>query len=174
MTLAPYVHSDFAVMLGQRFVANGDYGDYDKDELSTANAWAETYVLRFLDAYLKGDRAGHAFLDTPAARAGAPAHLFTVFSRKATGVPPTRTAFAAELARQGFDRASDVYKSFKQRESGFTLSDDELNLWGYTLLRNGDTAAAVALMRLDTELYPGDANAWDSLGEVYAKTVRTS
>lgn len=169
VTMAPYEHANFAVMLGQRFLADNNYGDYDKDELSVANAWVETYVRRFLDAYLKGDRAGQAFLDTPASRTGAPAHLFTLFSRKAQGVPPTREAFAAELARQGFDHATDVYKAFKKREPEFTLSDEGLNMWGYTLLRNGDTAAAVAILHLATELYSDNSNAWDSLGEAYAK-----
>ncbi|MFC5437421.1 dienelactone hydrolase family protein [Rhodanobacter umsongensis] len=169
VTMAPYEHANFAVMLGQRFLADERYGDYDKDELSVANAWVETYVRRFLDAYLKGDRVGQAFLDTPASRKGAPAHLFTEFSRRAQGAPPTRAAFAAELARQGFDHASDVYKAFKKREPEFTLSDEDLNMWGYTLLRNGDTTAAVAILRLDAELYVDDPNAWDSLGEAYAK-----
>ncbi len=108
-------------------------------------------------------------METPASRTGAPAHLFTLFSRKVQGVPPTRGAFAAELARQGFDHASDVYKAFKNREPEFTLSNEGLNTWGYTLLRNGDSAAAVAILHLDAELYVDDPNAWDSLGEAYAK-----
>jgi dienelactone hydrolase len=170
VTLAPYVHSNFAVMLGQRLLPDAHYGNYDKHELSTANAWVETYVWRFLDTYLKGDRSGQAFLDTPAARTGAPAHLFTVYSRKAEGVPPTRAAFAAELARQGFDRASDIYKAFKQRAPAFTLTAELLNTWGYTLLRNGHTAAAASILRLATELYADSWNAWDSLGEVYARS----
>lgn len=169
VTMSPYQHVNFAVMLGQRFLAGNEYGDHDKDELSVANAWAETYVRSFLDVYLKGDRAGQAFLDTPASRTGAPAHLFTLHSRKAQGVPPTRVAFAAELARQGFDHATDVYKALKTRVPAFSLSDEGLNTWGYTLLRNGDTAAAVAILRLATELYADDSNAWDSLGEAYAK-----
>jgi len=53
LTLAPYVHSNFAVM-GQRFLAESGYGNYAKDELSVANGWLETYVRYFLDGYLKG------------------------------------------------------------------------------------------------------------------------
>ncbi len=41
-------------------------------------------------------------------------------------------------------------------------------------MRDGDKPAAVAIMQLETELYPGDANAWDSLGEVYAKNGQKS
>lgn len=169
VTLAPYVHSNFGVMLGQRLLPDAQYGDYDQNELSIANAWVETYVRRFLDTYLKRDQAGRAFLDTPAAHTGAPPHLFTVYSRKAEGVPPTRTAFAAELAREGFDRASDIYNAFRERAPEFSLTGEALNTWGYTLLRNGDTAEAVSILRLATELYADSSNAWDSLGEAYAR-----
>ncbi|HEU6454181.1 MAG TPA: tetratricopeptide repeat protein, partial [Roseateles sp.] len=34
---------------------------------------------------------------------------------------------------------------------------------------DGDLAAAVALLKLDTEIYPDSWNAFDSLGEAYAK-----
>jgi dienelactone hydrolase len=169
VTLAPYIHADFGVMLSQRFAADSDYGDYDQAELSVANDWMETYVRHFLDGYLKSDAAGLAFLDLPTGQTGAPAHLLSVYQRKAQGVAPTRAAFAAELARQGFDRASVVYKAFQARDPGFTLTDLALTTWGYALLHGGETLSAVAIFRLDTELYPQSWNAWDSLGEAYAQ-----
>lgn len=169
VTLAPYVHPNFSVMLGQRFLSESGYGNYDKDELSVANGWLETYVRRFLDAYLKGDAAGRAFLDSPAARTGAPAHLLTVYQAKGQGDPPTRTAFAAALAREGFEHASASYEAFRKRNPGFTLSDDELNAWGYKLLRDGNTYQSVAIFRLNSELHADSWNAFDSLGEAYAK-----
>ena len=169
VTLAPYVHADFGVMLSQRFASDSDYGSYNQDELSIANDWMETYVRRFLDGYLKHDAASLAFLDLPAEQTGAPAHLLTVYQKKAQGVPPTRAAFAAELAQQGFDHAGAVYKDFQMRDPGFTLTDLALTNWGYALLRGGETRSAVAILRLDTELYSQSWNAWDSLGEAYAK-----
>lgn len=51
-------------------------------------------------------------------------------------MPPTQSAFAAELARQGFDRVSAVYSAFKQRDSSFTLSEVEVNAWGYKLMQS--------------------------------------
>ena len=169
VTLAPYVHANFSVMLGQRFLPDNSYGNYDKAELSTANGWLETYVRRFLDAYLKGDTAGRAFLTLPADRTGAPAHLFTVYQRMAQGNPPTRAAFAASLARDGFDHASASYAEFRKHNPAFTLSDDELNAWGYKLLRNGNVSRSVAIFRLNCELHPESSNAFDSLGEAYAR-----
>jgi dienelactone hydrolase len=170
VTLTPMAHENFSVMFGQRLQGDKRYGDYDKDELSTANAWMETYVRRFLDAYLKDDTGSRAFLDLPAAQSGAPAHLLTTSVTHSQGAPPTRAAFAAELARLGFDKASSVYQAFKTREPAFTLSDDELISWGYQRMGDGDIGAAVALLRLDTEVHADSWNAFDSLGEAYAKT----
>lgn len=168
VTLAPYIHANFSVM-GQRFMADDAYGNYNKDELSTANGWLERYVGNFLDGYLKGDTAGRAFLDTPSDKIGAPPHLLTTFVAKAQGVPPTQSAFAAELARQGFDRASTVYSAFKKRDSSFALSEVEVNAWGYKLMRAGQTKSSVAILRLNTELHADSWNAFDSLGEAYAQ-----
>lgn len=171
VTLAPYVHANFSV-IGQRFMADGDYGDYDGNELSIANAWLETYVLRFLDASLKGDAAGRAFLEMSPAEVGAPAHLLTIHRTKAQALPPTRGGFAAELASKGFDEALPVYRAMQQRDPGFALSEGELNSWGYKLLGAGDARAAVAILRLNVELNPESWNAFDSLGEAYAEDGR--
>jgi len=169
VTLAPYVHANFAVMFNQRFGAEDPDADYDEGELSVANGWLETYVRRFLDGFLKDDAAGRAFLETPVARVGAPAHLLTMYQRKAEGVPPTRTAFAAELARQGFAQAPAIYRAFKQRSPAFDISDDDLINWGYALLNDGDLPASIAILRLDTALHADSWNGWDSLGDAYLK-----
>lgn len=155
--------------MGQRFMADNAYGNYNKDELSAANGWLERYVRNFLDGYLKGEAAGRAFLDTPGDRIGAPPHLLTTYVAKAQGVPPTRGAFAAELARQGFERVSTVYGTFKARDSSFTLSEVEVNAWGYRLMRAGDTKSSVAILRFNAERHGDSWNAFDSLGEAYAQ-----
>jgi dienelactone hydrolase len=167
VTLAPYVHGDFAVM-GQRLRPDGAYGDYDAHELSVANGWLETYVLHFLDAYLKDDRAGRDFLERSPTEIGAPAHLLTVYRTRAGATPPTRTSFAAELASKGFDQALAVYQVMQRQDPDFALADGVLNSWGYRLLRAGDLPRAIAILRLNTELHADSWNAFDSLGEAYA------
>ncbi|HJV41417.1 dienelactone hydrolase family protein [Caulobacter sp.] len=166
VTMYPYVHANFSVMFGQRL--KGDYGAYDKDELSIANGWVETYVLRFLDGYLKGDGAARAFLDMPVAKTGAPRHLLAIDVTKSTGAPPTRAAFAAELNRVGFDKALATYQAFKTRDPGFEIDETELNRWGYQRLAAGDTHMAVGVLKLAADLHPDSWNAFDSLGEAYA------
>ena len=168
VTVHPYVHANFSVMFSQRLMPESGYGAYDKDELSVANGWVETYVRRFLDAYLKGDAAGRAFLDTPVAKTGAPRHLLAVDVTKSTGAPPTRAAFAAALNRGGFDKALATYQEFKSRDPSFEIAEPELNRWGYQRLAVGDTSMAVGVLKLAADLHPESWNAFDSLGEAYA------
>jgi len=166
--LAPMDHWNLNTVFGQRLLADEDYGDYNKDELSVATAWMETYVLRFLDAYLKDDARSRAFLDVPASQTGAPAHLLTTRVTHSKGVSPTRTAFAGELNRQGFDKASIVYQAFKARDPDFGITDLELISWGYDLLNRGDLVRAIAILKLDTELHPESAQPFEFLGKAYA------
>ena len=42
-----------------------------------------------------------------------------------------------------------------------------LNSDGYNLLQNGKVEEAIKVFKLNTELYPGSGNVWDSLGEGY-------
>jgi len=169
VTLAPMDHWNFNTMFGQRLLADADYGNYDKTELSAATAWMETYTLRFLDAYLKGDSSGRAFLDLPAVKTGAPRHLLTTRVTHSLGLPATRVTFAAELNQQGFDKASTIFQSFKARDPDFTLSDGELATWGNDMMDRGDLAAAIALLHLNTELRPDRWPAFDLLGLAYTR-----
>jgi tetratricopeptide (TPR) repeat protein len=50
----------------------------------------------------------------------------------------------------------------------------ELNSYGYLLLGINKTAEALNIFRLNTLLFPGDANVYDSLGEAYLKAGDTA
>jgi Flp pilus assembly protein TadD len=118
---------------------------------------------------LKDDGKSRAFLDLPAKQTGAPAHLFTTRVTHSKGVPPTRAASAAELYRQGFDKAPAIYQSFKASDPDFSFSDEDLLNWGFQLMNNGDLPGAIALLRLDNEVHPDKWLAFDILGQAYAK-----
>jgi tetratricopeptide (TPR) repeat protein len=47
-------------------------------------------------------------------------------------------------------------------------TENELNLYGYQLLNQGDHDKAIEIFKLNTQRHPKSANAWDSLGEGYA------
>jgi tetratricopeptide (TPR) repeat protein len=48
-------------------------------------------------------------------------------------------------------------------------SESELNACGYTLMGSGKMKEAIAVFRINVNLFPQSANCYDSLGEAYAK-----
>jgi imidazolonepropionase-like amidohydrolase len=70
-------------------------------------------------------------------------------------------------ASRGTSAVVEMLRRLHQTRPEATLSGEEtLNQLGYELLgRDGE--AAVAIFRLNTELYPKSGNAYDSLGEAY-------
>jgi hypothetical protein len=47
-------------------------------------------------------------------------------------------------------------------------NENELNIYGYTLLANKDYKKAIDMLTLNAQRHPKSANVWDSLGEAYA------
>ena len=47
-------------------------------------------------------------------------------------------------------------------------TENELNLYGYQLLNQGNHDKAIEMFKLNTQKHPQSANVWDSLGEGYA------
>ena len=46
--------------------------------------------------------------------------------------------------------------------------ESAINSWGYMLLNKNEISNAIKIFALNTELFPGSFNVWDSLGEAYA------
>jgi tetratricopeptide (TPR) repeat protein len=47
-------------------------------------------------------------------------------------------------------------------------TENEINVYGYQLLNQGQHDKAIEILALNTQKFPKSANAWDSLGEAYA------
>ena len=90
-------------------------------------------------------------------------------ARRGSGGAPTHEHFAAQLAARGFDKAAAIYKELKTQGAAFTLEPHDINSWGYALLGDGLTAESVAIFQFGTQLYPANANLYDSLAEAQAK-----
>lgn len=73
-----------------------------------------------------------------------------------------------ELERSGYKDAIAQVKKIKKANTTFSLDENELNDWGYTLIKQSRTPEALEIFKLNVALYPGSANAFDSLGETYA------
>jgi CubicO group peptidase (beta-lactamase class C family) len=87
--------------------------------------------------------------------------------------PPSTFAKLSLLSRtKGADKAVAWYKARLKEgsEAAAKFNPGDLNRLGYTLLRdNPSPDDALRVFVANTEIYPQDANAYDSLGEAYAK-----
>lgn len=62
---------------------------------------------------------------------------------------------------------TDKYNELKGDKA--YLNEEQINQLGYQLLEAGKIKSAVEVLRINTELFPQSANAFDSLGEAYLK-----
>lgn len=85
---------------------------------------------------------------------------------KLTGV----TALRERLEADGFDQAERVTMALIARDGAASLSESDLNNWGYRLLSQGQVADALTLMKLIVKLHPESGNAYDSLAEAYERS----
>lgn len=83
------------------------------------------------------------------------------------GVPPGLQAFRQELSKRGYQEAPAVFAATRRQHPELFLSEDYVNGWGYTLLRQARKREAIGVFELNVGLYPGSANTYDSLAEAY-------
>jgi dienelactone hydrolase len=167
VTMYPMEHLAFASEF-LRFMPSGSFKEYTRGEVSLAHSWAMRYVRHFLDAKLKGDAQGQAFIDNQPEKNGTPPHMLSVEVVRAKGAPADREAMAEQMAKQGFEHADAIYQKLHKEDAAFVLAAPELNTWGYKLLReHKQPKRAIEVFKLYTVLYPQDGNAYDSLAEAY-------
>jgi len=173
LTMYPMAHGDFT-SARQRQSSPSDFTEYSKDEVAGAYSWVERYVLEFLDAYLKQDVAGLAFIRNAPAHNAVPAHVMLAERHRADALPLDREAFAAAVARRGFAHAFEAYQAARRRDARFTLSEADLKAWGHGLLDRGHRREAIGIFILWTTLHPDSWDAFDSLAGAYEQTKDTA
>lgn len=168
LTMNPMVHANFSSEY-QRFAPDSGWGfaEYTREETSLAMSWMARYVAQFLNAYLKNDAAGLAFLSNAPAKNGVPAHMLAIDKRASRGLPPTLETFAAGLGQRGFNHATEVYGDMQKKDADFKLGEQALVNWGYQLLRADKVKESIEIFKLATIVDPKSANAFDSLAEAY-------
>lgn len=165
VNMFPMQHSDFSGF-ALRIGRDSNFDEYTREEAALAHSWTIRYVQNFLDAYLKQDKAAYAFINNSAKANKSPPHMLTTDIRHRSGTPPTMESFVRALNERGFQHAATILKEMKADDAAFTPGDqNSLNAWGYQLLRAGRKTESVEIFRLATQLYPNDANLFDSLGE---------
>ncbi|MDQ3181043.1 MAG: prolyl oligopeptidase family serine peptidase, partial [Acidobacteriota bacterium] len=86
---------------------------------------------------------------------------------------PRKKSIAQTLLKtiraQNADAAVKQYQELKKTQPNlYDWSENELNQLGYILINNRRLKEAVEIFKLNVEAHPNSANAFDSLGEVYA------
>lgn len=143
--------------------------DYSRSVANESYGWVARYVLNFLNAYFKQDAAAQEFLKRTPVENGAPARLFSVDYRPASGFAPTLTAFRAEVGKRGFDHVNDVYTAFKAANPDFKFDDQKMVSWGFALAWLQHFPEAIAVFKFDTVLFPDAAYIYDNLADAYVK-----
>ncbi len=77
------------------------------------------------------------------------------------------TDLLREAAGAGLAKARAAYRGYRKLypEQFGETSEREINYLGYVLLSEGSVDQAIAIFRLNAELFPESWNVWDSLGE---------
>ncbi|MFP2898435.1 serine hydrolase [Corallococcus sp. 4LFB] len=98
------------------------------------------------------------------------AGLFSVLH----GIPPSpprqgiREVLVSALGKAPIADTLARYRELKATKAdAYDFSEGQLNSLGYQLLREGRTADAIELFKLNVEMFPKVGNVYDSLGEAY-------
>jgi tetratricopeptide (TPR) repeat protein len=143
--------------------------DYTREDGIPGYAWVARYTLAFLDAQLKHDAAALAWLKKAPAENSVPLHLLSATFRPAKGIPATMEAFRAELGRQGFDHAADVYAAIQKDDPSFKIDESAFYPWASDLTDGNHIAEATELLKLNVKLHPDSSDAYAWLGGSYNK-----
>jgi CubicO group peptidase (beta-lactamase class C family) len=81
--------------------------------------------------------------------------------------PDIAPLMAMTVAHAGVDSAVHLYHTLLPRYPAIVFDEQQLNGLGYDLIHQHNLDAAIAIFRLNVEMYPKSANAYDSLGEAY-------
>ena len=81
--------------------------------------------------------------------------------------PSVHLALARNIREKGVDAAITDYRQRRLWYPADAFQERTLNTLGYQQLQAKHTQEAIALFKLNVEMYPGSSNVYDSLGEAY-------
>ena len=170
VSFMPLQHGDFS-SYNQRMAQDDNFTEYSRDEVAQAYSLAARYTRHFLDAYLKNDAAGLAFINNTPAGNKVPAHMLAVDIRRSkTTNPPSRENFVKQLAADGFVNASALYDQYRGRGASFKFDQNEIIDWAGHLEQLNRTAQAREVYRLGTHVDGKWLSAWFGLAGMQLKT----
>lgn len=69
------------------------------------------------------------------------------------------------LIKNNYQNAYNDYQKLRQTNQNYTLTEEEVNTWGYQLLEQDKKNEALQIFKLNTLLFPKSWNVYDSYGE---------
>jgi CubicO group peptidase (beta-lactamase class C family) len=70
-----------------------------------------------------------------------------------------------ELIKNKFQNSFKIYSNIKRSNKDFSLSEDEINSWGYQLIEQNNKQEALQVFQLNILLFPKSSNVYDSYAE---------
>ena len=150
-----------------RLAPEARFGEYSRQEALLAHGWMGRYVRAFLDAYLRGDAASHAFMNNKPTANAVPAHLLAVDVHRAQGEPATLATMATQYARHHHTGLETVYRDMNRRDATFKPDERSLIAWGEKFLEMKRYGEATEIYLLATDLYPDSGRAMFYLAMTY-------
>lgn len=84
------------------------------------------------------------------------------------GKKPIGAVVYETVGKEGVEAALHQYKELKQQQpDAYSFGPGQLNLVGRKLLQHGKNEEALAILKLNAELFPNEAAILDSLGDAY-------
>ncbi len=160
-------HSYFST-LGILFQPRDLRQDKTDAEIMDSYKWMSIYTLKFLDAYLNGNKEALDYLGTEPEKNGVPPGLVTLKSKKPFKKAMSFEDFNEMAQKSAYEDLLGVYEAIKKREPQFKLEEGKLNTLGLQLVLDPKKSKyGIAIFKLAVILYPESANLFDSLAEGY-------
>ena len=70
------------------------------------------------------------------------------------------------FTNEGTEKGMAKYEELKNHNE-YNLDEGEMNRAGYTLLQSGKVKEAIAVFKINVQVFPESSNPYDSLGEAY-------
>jgi tetratricopeptide (TPR) repeat protein len=94
--------------------------------------------------------------------------LSVLYRKLGKPVPVDEMTFMQVLRDGNIDEALATYEKEHKSFPGWRIfKEEEVNNYGYELLRKKEFARAIRVFQLNTKAFPNSSNAFDSLGEGY-------
>ncbi|WP_225444186.1 CocE/NonD family hydrolase [Echinicola arenosa] len=156
-------HAYFST-LGVLFQERDKRQDKSDAEIMDSYRWVSIYTLKFLDASLKNNEDGFAFLENPPVQNG----MIILKTKLAQQRPFDFQDFNELASKHDYKDLETLYEETLQKHPSMQLPEGNLNNLGLQLTFNPETSQyGISIFLLATHLYPNSANLYDSMAEAY-------